>query len=66
MAHDPDDVNAVFSAGIACARLRRYREATQYWEQVLALDHRGSLAGEARRHIRTARDLSHVFRLQEA
>lgn len=60
-AFRPDHVAAHYHLGVALARERRYREAVQHWEQVIALDADGPLAAKARMHGRTAQDLMHIF-----
>ncbi|MGH9258728.1 MAG: tetratricopeptide repeat protein, partial [Acidimicrobiales bacterium] len=58
---DPAHVGALFHAGLALARLRRYDEAVQAWERVTRVDPGGPFAQQARAQARTALDLRHIF-----
>ena len=51
----------MFHTGVALARMHRYAEAVEAWEQVTRLDPGGPFAQRARRHARTALDLQHIF-----
>ena len=61
LAFDDGHVAARFFVGVALARLRRYWAAIMAWEQVIALESDGPFAREARKHVRSARDLHHIF-----
>jgi tetratricopeptide (TPR) repeat protein len=63
-----DDTNAEahFCVGVAWARLRQFSEAVSAWERVLAIDSAGRLADKARQHIRSAKDLQHIFGIEAA
>ena len=50
-----------FFRGVSLARLRRYPDAVVAWQQVIAAEPDGELAQKARRHMRTAHDLEHIF-----
>ncbi|TNF89045.1 MAG: tetratricopeptide repeat protein, partial [Gammaproteobacteria bacterium] len=62
LAHDDKHVGAHFFAGVVLARLRRYSEAVQEWDQVISIEPDGPFAREARKHARSALDLKHIFK----
>jgi tetratricopeptide (TPR) repeat protein len=66
LAFDPNHAATHFYRGIALARLRRYTAAVAAWEHVVALEPGGELAQKARRHVRTAQDLQHIFQGEAA
>jgi cytochrome c-type biogenesis protein CcmH/NrfG len=65
LAFDDENVPARFFVGVALGRLRRYRAAVMAWEQVIALQPDGPFAREARKHVRSARDLHHIFHAEK-
>jgi cytochrome c-type biogenesis protein CcmH/NrfG len=66
LVFDEECVAARFFAGVALSRLRRFGAAIAAWEQVIATKPDGTYAREARKHIRSARDLNHIFRKGKA
>jgi tetratricopeptide (TPR) repeat protein len=66
LAVDSRHVPAHFFAGAAYARLQHYPEAVAAWDEVVRLDPSGPLAAEARKHSRTAQDLSRIFHNEAA
>jgi cytochrome c-type biogenesis protein CcmH/NrfG len=58
---EPDNEAALFYRGIGLARNRRYAEAVRSWERVVQVNAAGSFAQVARTHVRSARDLQHIF-----
>ncbi len=62
LAYDICHVGAQFFTGVVLARLHRYGEAIEQWEQVVSIAPDGPFAREARNHARSARDLQHIFR----
>jgi tetratricopeptide (TPR) repeat protein len=58
---DPDHLGALFHLGVVLARLHRYGEAVQAWDNVTRLDAASQYAQRARLHARTALDLQHIF-----
>jgi tetratricopeptide (TPR) repeat protein len=58
---DPKHVGALYHEGALLAEQHRYLEATERWRQVIELAPKGEFARLARREIRTAGDLQHIF-----
>jgi len=61
LAYQSNHAGAHFYLGMALGRQRCYTEAIARWQSVIALEPSGPFAHEARKHIRTANDLQHVF-----
>jgi tetratricopeptide (TPR) repeat protein len=57
----PVHTAALFHRGVVLAKLRRYHEALEDWETVVAHDADGDLAEVTRRHAESARKLAHLF-----
>ncbi len=58
---DPDHTGALYYAGVALTRMRRYHQAVQLWERVVQSDPASSFAQLARNESRSARDLQHIL-----
>lgn len=61
LAYQSNHAGAQFYLAVALGRQRCYTEAIARWQSVIALEPNGPFAHEARKHIRTANDLQHVF-----
>ncbi len=66
LALDDAHGEAHYYIGAVHAKERRYAEAMAAWQQVIAIDPTTPLAQQARRHLRSAEDLSHIFRTEAA
>lgn len=61
LTRQPSQTAALFHRGVVLAKLRRYGEALDDWEQVDRVDPRGALAQASRRHALSARQLAALF-----
>jgi len=57
----PDHVGALYHQGMLLAEQRRYPEAVDQWRRVVGISPSGEFAKRARREMRTAHDLQHIF-----
>jgi tetratricopeptide (TPR) repeat protein len=57
----PDHVTALYHEGRWLADQRRFDEALERWERVIALDPAGEFARLAKRDVRTAQDMRAIF-----
>jgi tetratricopeptide (TPR) repeat protein len=58
---DPDNAGALYFQGVLRAAQHRFRDAIVLWQRVLDLEPAGEYARRARRDMRTAADLEHIF-----
>ena len=58
---DPEHAGALFHQGVLLAKHSRYRDAISSWQQVIDLEPAGEWARRARKEMRTAAELSHIF-----
>ena len=58
---DPKHVGALFHVGGLLAEQHRYRDAVERWQMVIELAPQSDFSRRARREIRTAGDLQHIF-----
>jgi cytochrome c-type biogenesis protein CcmH/NrfG len=58
---EPNHVGALYYAGVALTRMRRYHQAVQLWEKVVQSDPSSTFAQLARSETRSARDLQHIL-----
>ena len=61
LTQQPARPAALFHRGVVLAKLRRYGEALEDWEQVDRADPASDLADASRRHARSARQLASLF-----
>jgi tetratricopeptide (TPR) repeat protein len=59
---DPEHAGALFNQGVQYAARHRYRDASAAWKRVIDLEPAGEYARRARRELRSAKDLDHIFR----
>jgi tetratricopeptide (TPR) repeat protein len=57
----PAHTSALFHRGVVLAKLRRYHEALEDWQQVEQADPAHDLAAASRRHAESARQLASLF-----
>ena len=65
-AGDDKHLEALYHVGAVLAKLKRYAHALAAWKRVIAIDPSSRLAQQARRHMRSAEDLNHIFRTEAA
>ena len=66
LAFDDKHLEALYHVGAVLAKLKRYAHALAAWKRVIAIDPSSRLAQQARRHMRSAEDLNHIFRTEAA
>jgi cytochrome c-type biogenesis protein CcmH/NrfG len=63
---DPENVGALYFEGTLLAEQHRYREASERWRRVVALEPASPFARRARRDLRSASDLQQILTLRAA
>jgi tetratricopeptide (TPR) repeat protein len=58
---DPEHAGALYWEGVLLGERHRYREAAARWERAIDLEPAGEYARRARRALRNAADLAHIF-----
>jgi tetratricopeptide (TPR) repeat protein len=66
LAFDDKHLEALYHVGAVLAKLKRYAHALAAWKRVISIDPSSRLAQQARRHMRSAEDLNHIFRTEAA
>ena len=62
---DPSHAGAAYYEGVLLSEQHRYRDAVACWQRVVDLEPAGEFARRARRDMRTAADLEHIFSARE-